>query len=55
MVAPVELKAHAPTSFGEARRTPGRHGYVVYFPAAIPRARCPVDVPGSCPPLFGFG
>ncbi len=23
--------------FGEPRRTPGRHGYVAYFPAAIPR------------------
>ena len=26
-----------PTSFGEARRTVGRHGYVAYFPAPIPR------------------
>jgi len=26
------------TSFGQARRTPGRHGYVAYFPAPIPRA-----------------
>ncbi len=32
------------TSFGEARRTPGRHGYVAYFPASIPRR---VELPTS--------
>jgi Fic family protein len=34
----VELGAYASTEFGEARRTLGRHGYVAYFPARIPRA-----------------
>lgn len=29
---------YASTPFGEARRTVGRHGYVAYFPAPIPRA-----------------
>jgi len=33
----VELTAYAPTAFGKARRTLGRHGYVAYFPAPIPR------------------
>ncbi len=33
----MELETHAQTPFGEARRTPGRHGYVAYFPATIPR------------------
>lgn len=33
-----------PTRFGEARRTPGRHGYVAYFPAPIPRT---LDLPPS--------
>jgi Fic family protein len=28
---------YASTIFGEPRRTPGRHGYVAYFPAPIPR------------------
>ena len=50
MVAPVELKTHAPTLFGEARRTPGRHGYVAYFPATIPRA---LDLPASTVRLLG--
>lgn len=31
--------------FGEARRIPGRHGYVAYFPAPIPRR---LDLPASC-------
>jgi Fic family protein len=30
--------AYTFTPFGEARRTPGRHGYVAYFPSRIPRA-----------------
>lgn len=34
----MELTDYAATRFGEARRTPGRHGYVAYFPAPIPRA-----------------
>jgi Fic family protein len=33
----VQLEYYASTEFGEARRTPGRHGYVAYFPAPIPR------------------
>ena len=34
----MELERHPSTRFGEARRTPGRHGYVAYFPTPIPRA-----------------
>jgi len=34
----VDLQRYRSTPFGEARRTPGRHGYVAYFPAPIPRA-----------------
>jgi Fic family protein len=33
----VELTDYASTPFGEPRRTLGRHGYVAYFPAPIPR------------------
>lgn len=33
----MELARYATTVFGEARRTPGRHGYNAYFPAPIPR------------------
>lgn len=33
----MELTAYASTIFGEPRRTLGRHGYVAYFPALIPR------------------
>jgi Fic family protein len=40
----MELRAYASTRFGEPRRTPGRHGYVAYFPAPIPRA---LDVPAA--------
>lgn len=40
----MDLKTHAPTPFGEARRTPGRHGYLAYFPAPIPRA---LDLPAA--------
>lgn len=50
MVSPVELETHAPTSFGEARLTSGRHGYVAYFPATIPRA---LDLPASTVRLLG--
>jgi Fic family protein len=50
MVTHVELETHAPTSFGEARRTPGRHGYVAYFPATIPRS---LDLPASTVRLLG--
>jgi len=34
----VELGDYALTQFGEARRTLGRHGYIAYFPAPIPRS-----------------
>lgn len=34
----MELGDYASTRFGEARRTLGRHGYVAYFPAPIPRS-----------------
>jgi len=40
----VELAAYASTVFGEAKRTLGRHGYVAYFPATIPRT---LDLPAS--------
>lgn len=33
----MELARYASTAFGEPRRTPGRYGYVAYFPAPIPR------------------
>jgi Fic family protein len=33
----VELGSYASTPFGEPRRTPGRHGYVAYFPTSVPR------------------
>jgi len=33
----VDLDRYAATEFGAARRTPGRHGYVAYFPKSIPR------------------
>jgi Fic family protein len=33
----VELASYEATSFGRPKRTAGRHGYVAYFPAAIPR------------------
>jgi Fic family protein len=34
----VQLEQYQSTPFGAARRTRGRHGYVAYFPAPIPRA-----------------
>ena len=34
----MRLRQYPQTAFGEARRTGGRHGYVAYFPAPIPRA-----------------
>ncbi|HWH12496.1 MAG TPA: Fic family protein [Solirubrobacteraceae bacterium] len=33
----MDLERFPATTFGEARRTFGRHGYVAYFPAQIPR------------------
>jgi Fic family protein len=46
----MELKRHRPTRFGQARRTPGRHGYVAYFPAPIPRT---LELPSSMVRLLG--
>lgn len=46
----MELEGYRSTSFGEARRTPGRHGYVAYFPAPIPRA---LGLPHSTVRLLG--
>ncbi|HEV7774231.1 MAG TPA: Fic family protein [Conexibacter sp.] len=40
----MEQRAYETTRFGQARRTPGRHGYVAYFPAVIPRT---VEVPAA--------
>ncbi len=39
----MKLDAYAKTPFGEPRRTVGRHGYVAYHPAPIPRA---LELPG---------
>jgi len=33
----MDLERYPRTAFGEGRRTLGRHGYVAYFPAPIPR------------------
>jgi Fic family protein len=33
----MDADRYADTSFGQARRTQGRHGYVAYFPRPIPR------------------
>ncbi len=46
----MELEAYRSTSFGEGRRTPGRHGYVAYFPAPIPRS---LELPSSTARLVG--
>jgi Fic family protein len=40
----VESADYASTQFGKPRRTLGRHGYVAYFPAPIPRA---IELPVS--------
>ena len=40
----MDLAAYASTPFGEPRRTLGRHGYVAYFPAPIPRA---IEIPAT--------
>lgn len=46
----MKLEAHQSTNFGEARRTPGPHGYVAYFPAPIPRS---LELPSSTVRLLG--
>ncbi len=40
----MDAERYRSTPFGEARRTPGRHGYVAYFASPIPRA---LDLPSS--------
>lgn len=59
----VGTEAQASTRFGEARRTPGRHGYSAYFPAPIPRSfelpaptvRLLADAEGALGRLAGVG
>jgi hypothetical protein len=46
----VDLDRYARTPFGRARRTSGRHGYVAYFPDAIPRT---IDLPTRTVRLLG--
>lgn len=46
----MDLDRHPPTLFGQARRTSGRHGYVAYFPAPIPRA---LELPATTMRLLG--
>jgi Fic family protein len=46
----MELEMYRSTNFGEARRTPGPHGYVAYFPAPIPRS---LELPPSAVRLLG--
>lgn len=40
----MDLATYAATAFGAPRRTAGRHGYVAYFPAPIPRD---LELPGN--------
>lgn len=40
----MEIDRYPHTPFGRGRRTPGRHGYVAYFPAKIPRR---LDLPAA--------
>ena len=59
----MDPERYAATSFGTARRTPGRHGYVAYFAAPIPRAlelplstvRMLADAEGALGQLAGIG
>jgi Fic family protein len=46
----VDFDEYAKSAFGEPRRTPGRHGYVAYFPAAIPRL---IELPSRTIRLLG--
>ncbi len=46
----MELADYRATAYGEARRTPERHGYVAYFPAPIPRA---IELPARTVRLLG--
>ncbi len=40
----MEMDRYPQSSFGRGQRTPGRHGYVAYFPAKIPRR---LDLPAA--------
>jgi Fic family protein len=40
----MDLRSYPSTQFGEAREIPGRHGYVAYFPAPLPRS---LDLPAA--------
>lgn len=40
----MQIEQYASTAFGQAQRTLGRHGYVAYFPAPIPRK---LDLPSA--------
>jgi hypothetical protein len=40
----MEIDCYPQTSFGRGQRTPGRHGYVAYFPAKLPRR---LDLPAA--------
>ena len=59
----MDADRYSSTPFGEARRTPGRHGYVAYFAASIPRAlelplstvRVLADAEGALGQLAGIG
>lgn len=59
----MEAARYPATEFGRARRTGGRHGYVAYFPAPIPRSldlssatvRLLADAEGSLGRLAGVG
>lgn len=59
----MEPERYEATEFGRPRRTPGRHGYVAYFPASIPRAldlpaatvRLLADAEGALGQLAGVG
>ena len=59
----MDASRYLPTPFGEARRTPGPHGYVAYFAASIPRSlelppstvRMLADAEGELGQLAGIG
>jgi Fic family protein len=46
----MESEAYRSSTFGEARRIPGPHGFVAYFPAPIPRS---LELPSSTARLLG--
>jgi transposase-like protein len=46
----VDSRSYPDTAFGCARRVGGRHGYVAYFPADLPRS---LDLPSSTLRLLG--